>query len=110
MRSLLGDPVALGPSAVGSNLLDLHMVGSSVTMRGVAPGVLALVVLRCVLGFCLRTRGFVGFVLVIIGSIGRCSSSVATFSPSEVGTAPPCIITLMAFLISLIAVRCGLFF
>ena len=66
-------------------------------MGGVAPGVLLCVCLRCVLGFCLRTRGFVGLVLVVTSVSCHWPSPDASFTPSEVGNMPPFIITLIAF-------------
>ena len=55
------------------------------TIGGGAPGVLRLVCRRCVLGFSLRTRGFVGLVLVVIVGADAPTPSVAAASPSEVG-------------------------
>ena len=58
-------------------------------MSDILPGTLLRVCLRCVLGFCWSTRGFVGLVLVVTGVAVFCPPSVALTSPSEVGTVPP---------------------
>ena len=60
MQALFGLPVGRGATVSGFSLLDLLTAGSSVITGGVAPGVLIRVSLRCVLGFCLRTRGLLG--------------------------------------------------
>ena len=71
MRALFGSPVGRGAAVSGFRRLDLLTVGSSVTMVGASPGVLFRVCLMCVLGFCLRKRGFIGLVLVVTG-VGCC--------------------------------------
>ena len=110
MRLLFGSSDWSGMICSGSNLLDLLLAGSSVTIGGKVPGVLARVVLRCVLGFWARTRGFVGLVLVVIGTGCTCSHSVVDLSPSVVDNWPPATIVLMARLISFIAFLFDLFF
>ena len=85
------------------SLFDLRLVGASFVINGKLPGVFARVVRRCVLGLLARTRGAVGFVLVVIGTGCACSPSVAACSPSVVGSCLPATIVSMAFLISLIA-------
>ena len=91
-----------GAAASGFSLLDRRLLSSIAVIGGVVPGVFALVCLRCVLGFCSRTRGLVGFVEVVM--IGACvvvfatsSPSVFSFSPSVVGSGPPLTMISMAF-------------
>ena len=54
----------------GFSLIDCHLAGccvdSSLTISGTIPGVLALIVRWCVLGFVFNTLGVVGFVDVVI--------------------------------------------
>ena len=103
MRLLFGSSDWSGTISSGSNLLDLLLAGSSVTIGGKVPGVLARVVLRCVLGRWARTRGFVGLVLVVIGTGCTCPPSVIALSPSVAANWPPATIVSMARLISLMA-------
>ena len=110
MRVLFGSSDWNGMIYSGSNLLDLLLAGSSTTIGGKVPGVLARVALRCVLGFWARTRGFVGLVLMVIGTGCACSPSVVAFSPSVVGNLPPATIVSMARLISWMAFFFDLFF
>ena len=109
MRALLGLPVGRGACSSSCSRGDLLTVGSTVTMGGAAPGVLRRVLLRCVLGLFLRTRGFVGLVLVVTDIGCVCSPSVAASTPSEVGTAPPLMIVSIALFKSLMAIFLGLF-
>ena len=97
MRALFGSPVCRGATVSGFSHLDFLTADSSIVMGGVAPGVLLRVCIRCVLSFCLRTRGFVGLVLVVTGVAGAPTPSVAPFSLSKVGNSPPLIITTIAF-------------
>ena len=94
-----------GAAASGFSLLDRRLLSSIAVIGGVVPGVFALVCFRCVLGFCSRTRGLVGFVEVVM--TGACvvgcttsSPSVFSFSPSVAGSWPPLTMTSIAFLIS----------
>ena len=96
MRPLFGSPVGRGATP-SFNLGDILVGASAVTMGVVVPGVSRRVFLRCVLGLLLRTRGFVEFVLVVTVVAGGSTPSVAAFSPSEVGSAPPFIIASLAF-------------
>ena len=68
----------------------------------VEPGVLALVVQRCVLGLFARTCRFVGLVVVV--TAGACcgasepsAPSVSSSSPSVFGNGPLLMITWIAF-------------
>ena len=106
MWALFGSPV--GHTVIPSfNLGDLCVGASSATISGAAHGVLRRVCLRCVLGLFLRTRGFVGLVLVVTGVAGVPTPSVDAFSLSEVGNVPPFIIVSITFFRSLIAVFLG---
>ena len=75
-----------GSTASGFSLLDLLFAGSGAMMAGVVPGVLARVILRCVLGFSLRMREFVGLVDVgtTWGSVRRIAG-VPTPSVAAIG-------------------------
>ena len=107
MWPLFGSPV--GRSATPSfNLSDLLVGASPVITGGAVPGVLRHVCLRCVLGLILKTRGFVGLVLVATVVAGGSTPSVAAFSPSEVGNVTLFIIASIAFFKSLIAAFLGL--
>ena len=87
MRSELIGAIITGLPASGFSLLDLLLAGSGATMGGVVPGVLARVFLRCVLGFLLRMRRFVGFVAV--GTAwGGARASALVYTPSVAGTSP----------------------
>ena len=97
MRPLFGSPVGRGAPTPSCNLGDLLVRASPVTMGVAAPGVLRRVCLRCVLGLFLRTRGFVGLVLVVTVCAGAPTPSVAASSPSEAGKARPFIIASIAF-------------
>ena len=97
MRPLFGSPVSRGAPTQSCNLGDLLVCRPSVAMGGAAPGVLCRVCLRYVLGLFLRTRGFVGLVIVVTAGAGALTPSVAAFSPSEAGKAPPFIIASIAF-------------
>ena len=54
-----------GSIALGLSRLDLLLAGPDALMDGVTLGLLARVVLRRVLGFELRMRGFVRFAVVV---------------------------------------------
>ena len=110
MRPLFGSLDWSGMISSGSNLLDILLAGSAVTIGGKIPGVLVRVVLRCVLGFWARTRGFVGLVLVVIGTGCTCPPSVVDSSPSVVDSWLPVMIVSMARLISFITFFFYLFF
>ena len=97
MRSLFGSPVGRGTPTPSFNLGDLLVGASPATMGGAAPGVLRRVCLRCVLGLFLRTRGFVGLVLVVTVGVVALTPYVAASSPSEVGKARPFIIASITF-------------
>ena len=99
---LFGSVASTGMMPSWFSLLDLRLVGASVAINGNLPGVFARVVRRCVLGLLARTRGAVGFVLVVIGTGCACSPSVAACSPSVAGSCLPATIVSMAFFISLI--------
>ena len=96
MQLLFGSPVGRGATP-SFNLGDLLVGASAVTMGGTVPGILRRVCLRCILGLLLRTRGFVGLLLVVTVVAGCPTPSVAAFSPSEVGNVPPFIIASIAF-------------
>ena len=96
MRLLFGSPVVRGATP-SFNLGNLLVGSSAVIMGGTVPGVLRRVYLRCVLGLLLRTRGFVGLVLVVTVVAGGSTPSVPAFSPSEVGSVPPFIIASIVF-------------
>ena len=95
MRALFGSPVGRG-AFPSFNRGDLLVGASSVTMGRAAPGILRRVCLRCVLGLYLRT-GFFGLVLIVTGVAGAPTSSVAAFSPSEVGNVSSFIIVSITF-------------
>ena len=78
-------------------------------MGDAASGILRRVCLRCVLGLFLRTRGFVGLLLVVTGADGAPTPSVPASSPSEVGKVLPLIIVLIDFFKFLMAVFLSLF-
>ena len=78
-------PVGRGVPSPSCNLGDLLVGASPVTMGGAAPSVLRHVCLRCVLGLLLRTRGFLGLVLVVTVGAGAPTPSVVASSPSEAG-------------------------
>ena len=109
MRALLGSPVGRGACTPSCRRGDRLFGVSPPTIGGVAPGVLRRVCLRCVLGFSLRTRGFVGLVLVVTGAAGGWAPSVVALSPSVAGSAPPFAIVSIAFFKFLIAAFLGLF-
>ena len=97
MRALLGPPVGRVVCTPSCSRGDLLVGASSATTGGAAPGVFRRVCVRCVISLFLRTRGFVGLVLVVTGSASGPTPSVAALSPSEVGNVPPFIIALIAF-------------
>ena len=107
---LFGSVASTGMMPSWFSLFDLRLVGASFVINGKLPGVFARVVRRCVLGLLARTRGAVGFVLVVIGTGCACSPSVAACSPSVAGSCLPATIVSMAFLISLIALVFYFFF
>ena len=97
MRPLFGSPVGHGTATLSFNLGDLLVGAFTMTTGGAVPGVLRRACLRCVLGLLIRTRGFVGLVLVVTVADGGPTPAVAAFSPSEVGNVPPFIIVSIAF-------------
>ena len=100
---LFGSPLWIGV-ACGLILLDLLRPLFAVRIGGGEPGVLALVVRRCVLGLFARTCGFFGLVVVVTagafcGASAPSAPSVSSFSPSVVGSGPPLTMISIAFLI-----------
>ena len=78
-------------------------------MAGVVPGVLAWVLLRCVLGLLLRMREFVG--LVDVGTAwGSVRRSVGVTTPSVAATGRPSSTASIAARSFLIMSRRGFFF
>ena len=77
--------------SLGLRRIERRLVASGVTIGAVIPGVLALVVRRCVRGFVARTRGLVGLVVVVIGGAAAATLYWLGSFPSAVTLCGGCI-------------------